>query len=105
VLAHEAHQPGQGVALDRPDAIEGGEGAGVGVSADLVEEVLLGVDVVVEAPLEQPGGVGDVPRRGRLVALLVEDLGGGVEDLTPPPVELRPARARVGVARGDLSSL
>ena len=51
---------------------------------DLEEEVFLGGDVVVEAPLQDPDGVGDVLDRGRLVALLVEDAGCGLEDLLLP---------------------
>ena len=48
---------------------------------DLEEEVFLGGDVVVEAPLQDPDGVGDVLDRGGLVALLVKDTGCGLEDL------------------------
>jgi hypothetical protein len=48
---------------------------------DPVEEVLLGVDVVVERALEQADGGGDVLQRGRGVALAVEDLRRRLVDL------------------------
>jgi hypothetical protein len=48
---------------------------------DAEEQVFLGLDVVVEAALEDPELVGDVLDRGRRVPALVEDLGGGLDDL------------------------
>ena len=64
--------------------VDGGEAARVTGDAQRVEEVLLAVDVVVEAPPEDAHSPGDVLDPGGLVPLLVEDLPGGVEDLGPP---------------------
>ena len=51
--------------------------------AERVEEILLAVDVVVEAPPEDADAGRDVLDPGGLVPLLVEELAGGVEDLGP----------------------
>ena len=48
------------------------------------EQIFLAVDVVVEAPLEEPDPGGDVLDPGGGVALLVELLTRGVDDLGPP---------------------
>ncbi|GAA3107247.1 hypothetical protein GCM10020254_61450 [Streptomyces goshikiensis] len=47
---------------------------------DLVEHRFLGIEVVVEAAGEHPGGVGDLADGGGVVALRGEDLGGGAEE-------------------------
>src|SRR5207247_3036334 len=69
---------------------------------DLVEQVLLRGDVVVEAALEDPDRVSDVLDRRRLVALLVEDPGGRLEDLVvASPRGARSARLlRAGLGTG-----
>src|SRR5262249_52684322 len=65
-----------------------------GVLEDPREQILLGVDVVVEAALEDADLVGDVlDRRGR-VALLVEDPDGGLDHVlaaaAPLPIACTP---------------
>ena len=65
----------------------------VDAAEDLVEQVLLRVDVVVEAALEDPDAVGDILDRRRPVALLVKDAGGDVDDLLLALL-LAPPRAR-----------
>jgi hypothetical protein len=76
------------VALDdRAELLHGGQvggqqllaeqaGAAVRLVDDRREQVLLGVDVVVDAALEQSGGLRDVGDAGRRVALRPEQLGG-----------------------------
>jgi hypothetical protein len=63
------------------------------------QQVFLAVDVVVEAPLEQADPGGDVLDPGGGVALLVEDLAGGVDDLVPPLQVERPPRTPAVVGR------
>ena len=53
----------------------------VGRPADAVEEVLLRVDVVVQARLRDAERVGDVGEGRRVVALCPEDAGGDAEEL------------------------
>ena len=48
------------------------------------EQIFLAVDVVVEAPLEEPDPGRDVLDPGGGVALLVEHLARGIDDLVPP---------------------
>src|SRR5581483_840428 len=49
----------------------------------VVQEVFLGLDVVVQAALEHPQPVRDVLERGRVVALGVEHVGGDLDELGP----------------------
>ena len=88
----------QRVALDGGRPVEVLQRLLVDSLDDLEEEVLLGGDVVVEAALQDPDGVGDVLDRGRLVALLVEDTGCGLEDLLLPAAR----RTRTAALRGVL---
>src|SRR5919199_6323771 len=46
-----------------------------------VEQLLLALDMVVETPLEHAHFVGDILDRGRMVALLFEQLGCSRDDL------------------------
>jgi len=50
------------------------------IQAHGLERRLLGIEVVIEARLPHAEEVGDVLRRGAMVAALREDLGGGVDD-------------------------
>lgn len=50
---------------------------------DLVQHRFLGIEVVVEAAGEHPGGVGDLADGGGVVALGGEDLGGYGEEFPP----------------------
>ena len=70
---------------------------------DPEQQILLGVDVVVEAALEDAQLVGDVLDRGVRVAARVEDLRGGVQDLLIAAARTfgRP-RGAVWVVRVDL---
>ena len=58
------------------------------------EQIFLAVDVVVEAALEEPDPGRDVLDPGGGVALLVEHLARGVDDLVPPLGVQGPRRAR-----------
>src|SRR4029077_5151061 len=80
----EGGEPGRRVGRARGLVlVDGGESARVTGDAQRVEEILLAVDVVVEAPPEDAHPTGDVLDPGGLVPLLVEDLSGRVEDLGP----------------------
>ena len=68
----------------------------VGLRQQAKEQVFLGVDVVVEAALEDPELVRDVLDRGVGVSPRVKDLGGGVQDL------LIAAARTFGRSRGGL---
>jgi hypothetical protein len=48
---------------------------------DCRQDLLLSRDVVIEAGLLEPDGVGDVLHRGAVITLLPEDLGGGLDDV------------------------
>src|SRR5262249_50345339 len=73
---------------------------------DLVEEIVLGLDVVVEAALEQAELLGDVLERGRVVAAVVEHARGDGDQLllaVPPDAGLADGLARLDArARGGL---
>ena len=62
------------------------------------EQVFLAVDVVVEAPLQQAHPGRDVLDPGGGVALLVEHLARGVDDLVPP-LGVQGPRRPVALAR------
>ena len=66
------------VARDAPDAFDV---ALMALQADRLEGGFLGIEVVVKARLPHAEEVGDVLRRGAVIATLREDLGGGVDDL------------------------
>jgi hypothetical protein len=53
----------------------------VRLQKDAVEQALLGGDVVIKTSLEQPDRIGHVLERGGCIALLREDLDGGLENL------------------------
>jgi hypothetical protein len=90
---HERADPLERAALDPVDLLDVRERILVDAVEDLVEQVLLGADVVVEAALEDPDGLCDVLDRTRLVALLVEDARGSLEHLLVPAARRSGRRA------------
>ena len=64
---------------------------------ELVEDLVLGAEVVVDEPVGDPGLVGDVGDAGRVEALAGEDADRGVEDLAAlvDGRRLRPSGARL----------
>ncbi len=66
---------------------------------DREEQILLGVDVVVHAALEDPDLVGDLLQARRVVPLAAEDRRGRVDDQLGPVEPALSALARVGLRR------
>ena len=83
---HHVRELGQGVSGDAQCLCALLGGVLMGLLEDGVEEVLLGVDVVVETPLVEADTLRDVLDGRSLVATLQKDLRGGVDDV----LEARP---------------
>ena len=89
------------VVVARQHLLEALEQEAVDVLHELEEQRLLRVDVVVDAAALDAEALGDLGRRGRLVALLGEELGGDAQHLRPAAVLARlQLRARCSRDRG-----
>jgi hypothetical protein len=92
--------------LQRGNLLEDQVDLVVGLLQQAEEQVFLGVDVVVKAPLEDAQLIGDVQNRGVRIAALVEDARRGVQDLAIALLgPLRRCAGGLGRSRHDRRSL
>jgi hypothetical protein len=86
-----------------PDPLEDVPAEPVEPEVELEEDVLFMLEVVVERRLRDPESVGDLAQRGLVVALIVEQLEGDVEDALPRGASGPPAPRALSTL--DISTL